>query len=271
MTGRQRARVSAGRLIALFFAALATIGSANATSANTDISDIWWNPNKSGNGVQIVNTGTFAFATGYLYGPNQQPFWFSAELERGDGRAVTFSGPVYVTSGPYYGGPYDPASVTFRQAGTMTFDLANVNAANLSYTIDGVTVSEPVERQPLTFDFYGGSYKGVHTGTTSGCFDPAENDVSVTAAVDVSIIQNGSEMTLARTAGGNICTYEGTYSQRGRMGALTAVFDCGGGGFGTAEFIQMTNEPFMLMARTHETNFATGCTIDGELVGVIPR
>jgi hypothetical protein len=269
MTGRQGAR--AGRLIALGFASLAMIGSAVATSANTDITDIWWNKNKSGNGVQIVNTGTFAFATGYLYGQNLQPFWFSAELELGSGPGVVFSGPVYVTSGPYYGGPYDPATVTFRQAGTMTFVLLAVSSAELTYTIDGVTVTEPVERQPLTLDFHGGLYTGVHTVTTSGCFDPGQNNVSVTTAVDVGIVQNESEMTLTRTVGGNTCTYEGTYSQLGRMGTLTATYSCTGGGFGTALIFQMTNQPFMLMARTRETNDSTGCTIDGELVGVIPR
>lgn len=271
MAGRQRVCARAGKLIVIGFASFAMIGSAVATSANTDISDIWWNKNKSGNGTQIVNTGTFAFATGYLYGQNLQPFWFSAELELGSGRGVAFSGPLYVTSGPYYGGPYDPATVTFRQAGTMTFTLTSVGSAELTYTIDGVAVSEPVERQPLTLDFYGGLYKGVHSVTTSGCFDPGENDVSVTTAVDVGIVQNESEMTLTRTAGGNTCTYGGTYSQLGRMGMFTGTFDCGGGGFGTAEVFQMTNQPFMLMARTRETNFGTGCTTDGELVGVIPR
>ena len=271
MRGRQRARVRAGSFIALCFASVAMIGSTMATSASTDITDIWWNKNKSGNGVQIVNTGTFAFATGYLYGQDQQPFWFSAELELGSGPGLTFSGPLYVTSGPYYGGPYDPANVTFRQAGTMTFAVTSVSSADLTYSIDGVTVSEPVERQPLTLDFYGGLYQGVHTVTTSGCSDPGQNNLSVTAAVDIGIVQLGSEMTLTRTAAGNTCTYEGTYSQLGRMGTFTAAFNCTGGDFGTALIFQMTNQPFMLMARTRETNNSTGCTIDGELVGVIPR
>jgi len=45
----------------LAIATFAMVGSASATSANMDVTDLWWNPNKSGNGYQMVNTGTFMF------------------------------------------------------------------------------------------------------------------------------------------------------------------------------------------------------------------
>jgi len=57
------------------FAGLQTIGGAGATSANIDLSDIWWNPYESGWGMQLVNTGTFVFATIYVYGPDGNPAW----------------------------------------------------------------------------------------------------------------------------------------------------------------------------------------------------
>ena len=142
-------------------AALGMVGTAGATSANTDITDIWWNPAKSGMGFQLINTGTFIFATGFVYGPNNQPTWFYANLNKINANGVTYTGNLGVATGPFYGGAFNPNTVTRRVAGTMTFVLDTVSTGHISYVIDGVAGSEPVERQPLTLDNYNGGLQVV--------------------------------------------------------------------------------------------------------------
>lgn len=39
-----------------------------ATSYSTDSSDLWWNPNESGWGMQLVQQGSFVFATVFICG-----------------------------------------------------------------------------------------------------------------------------------------------------------------------------------------------------------
>ena len=69
-----------GQLLAFVLAAFSLVGNAGATSANTDLSDIWWNPAESGWGMQMVNTGTSVFATVYVYDQNRSPTWLTGEL-----------------------------------------------------------------------------------------------------------------------------------------------------------------------------------------------
>jgi hypothetical protein len=263
-----------GGLVAFVFAALAMVGTAAATSANTDVTDIWWNALKSGTGFQFVNIGGHVFATGYLYGADRQPFWASAELAKVSDNPVTYTGPLYVNTGPYYGGPYDPNTVTQRQAGTMTFVLDTVSTGRLDYSIDGTNVSEPVTRTPLWLDGYSGLYRSVMTITITNCANPAGN-FTTTLPVDINITQNGTQMTQVwAVTDGSTCTYNGTYSQKGRMGAFTSTAaSCAGTGASsdTLTTYQMTNEPYMYMARMFLSNSATGCTYDGEVVGVQPR
>lgn len=258
-----------GSSLALVFAAFAMIGSANATSANTDISDIWWNPKKNGNGYQLVNTGTFVFATAFVYGPDRKPTWMIASLDRtaATANAITYSGPLYVTTGPYFGGPYDPATLTVREAGTMKFILTGISLGELSYTIDGVSVTEPVERQPLTLDDYNGAFAVLFTNTNTGC----PTNSPTTGLAGLNIVQNATEMSQTWTYSDGSCTYRGKYSQLGRMG--TFVADSGSCTTGVVPTsmatFQMTNEPGLFMAR-FDTTISTGCRQSGQLVGLLP-
>ena len=256
-------------LLALLLGGLAVAGTANATSANTDVTDIWWNRAKSGTGYQMVNTGTFLFVTGYLYGADLQPFWFSAELQVPEGASAVFSGPVYVSSGPHFGGPFGPPAVTYREAGAMTFVLTSSDTGRLSYTIDGVEVDELLERQPLTLDTYAGSYRGVYTSTASNC---GEQNGTSTVIVDFFVVQDGQAMSqLWQFPDGSSCTYDGIYTQLGRMGQFDAIYNCSSGDSGPHLMFEMKNVPYMFTARIFAPGSASGCRREGEIAAVIPR
>lgn len=256
------------RLIAWALASCGAAGTASATSANTDVTDLWWNSTKPGSGYQLVNTGKFVFATGYVYDVDMNPFWFSAELAKSDATEPTFTGTLYVSNGPWFGGTYDPSGVTFRDAGTMTFVLKTVDTGEIAYILDGVVVAEKVERQPLTLDDYSGRYSASYTVIASACTS-AGRSVSL---VDVRITQNDTSMLQVWTfPNGNICNYTGTYSQLGRMGRFVANYNCNTGEFGTRTMFEMTNSPQMFTARIVELRTGNGCLRNGEVAAVIPR
>ena len=267
MTFTRGARLRICALIAFAVASFAMVGSAGATSANTDATDIWWNTVKAGNGYEMINTGTFLFVVGYVYGTDRQPFWISGELRKVDAFGNTFTGPLYVNTGPHFGGPYDPATVTQRQAGTMTFVMTANSAGLLSYTVDGVAANESLQRTPLTPDDYNGSFGTVSSSISTGCLNPSNNG-NFFGLIAVNIVQDGTSMTQVWTYKDNTtCTYVGTYSQLGRMGRFVANYSCNTGEVGTAELSEMNNAPKMLMARLvrHSTNL--GCQHQGNIAG----
>ena len=244
-------------------------GPASATSAATDTSDIWWTPGESGWGMQLVHTGTFIFATVFIYGADGKPTWITGELQADPNN--TYTGPAYVNSGPFYGGPWTSGAVTQRQAGTMTFALQYVESGQLTYSVDGVVVNKNVERQPLTLDSYAGSYVGTVTSTASGCTNPAGN-VTVTNAGSLKIAQDGTATTVVYPIAGNgSCTINGTYSQLGRNGRVDGPYTCTTGEAGTAIMFQMNNNnPSMFMARLYLQSPGSGCTTSGQVVALIP-
>jgi hypothetical protein len=56
-------------------------------AAATDFTDIWFIPQESGWGVNIVQSDSFLFATFFIYGSDKAPTWYTALL--------TFDGTRY--------------------------------------------------------------------------------------------------------------------------------------------------------------------------------
>jgi hypothetical protein len=242
------------------------------TSFSTDFTDIWWNKLKSGNGTQMIQTGSFIFVTVYVFGLDRRATWFTGELNFTSGN--TFAGPLLVSEGPPFNGPFDPATVVTREAGTMTFQALSVDTGMLSYTVDGIAVTEPMERQPLTKDNYNGTFAAVGTQTTTNCANQADNGISTNAQV-VQIAQTGSQLeSIAVTQqlpGGVSCAMNGTYSQLGRSGKFVGNYTCTTGEVGMVQWIEMNNHVGQFNARTLLQSTNQGCQRLGRITGVIPN
>jgi hypothetical protein len=254
-------------------AAFAFVVNANASSAKfTDPTDLWWNPSESGWGLQMVNTGTFIYATIYVYGPDGKPVWFAGGLDSVDG--LQWSGPLYTSMGPYFGGAsFDSAAVTVRLVGQMTLTISTINSGQITYSVDGVTVSKTIQRQPLTLDNYTGSYSATFAATVTGCTSTANNG-SRNSPVTVNITQIGNSMSMAWAfADGNSCASSGgAYSQLGRKGLLlNANYSCNTGEVGTLILAEMNAVPNMFTTRMRASSSNIGCVTDGEMAGVIPH
>jgi len=115
-------------------------------------SDIWWTPSESGWGLSIVQGPTnLLCAAWFVYDASGKPTWYT--LQTGEwtyvSRGSVYTGPVYKTAGPYFGGPFDPAQVGITQVGTGTLSFRDSGSGTFGYTIDGVTGTKAIVRMPI--------------------------------------------------------------------------------------------------------------------------
>jgi hypothetical protein len=258
-------------IAAVALGALATTGPAMATSTHTDLTDIWWNPNESGWGLQMVNTGTFVFATIYVYGADGKPTWFTGELSLVNTPGITYSGPLYATNGPYFGGAWNSGAFAYRQAGTMTFVATDSISGTLNYSVDGVAVTKSVQRQPLTLDSYNGHFYTLLRMTQSGCTNSALNGTTF-QVLATTITQVGSAMSLTQVDNSGVsCTSTGTFSQFGRTGFYntdTSGYRCSNNDAGTIALGDMHVDPARFTARISMVSSVSGCKGSG-VIGAV--
>jgi hypothetical protein len=205
------------RTLLLVFALLAT----SAQASSTDYTDIWYNPSESGWGVNMAQNGSFIFATFFVYSTNNSPTWYTGQLSlnASDG---SFSGPLYATTGPYYGGTtFDPTLVTTTPVGSATFRPAGVFGV-ITYNVGGVIVSKNIQRQTLTTVPLVGQYRGGQTGSVASCTDTTQN-TTFGNYIDLTVTQASS--TEARFSfqveGGAACTIEGSIERFGMLSRIT--------------------------------------------------
>ena len=222
----------------LLAAASCVVSPAYATSFSTDESDLWWNPNESGWGMQVVQTGSLMFVAMFVYDQNNNPIWYTA-IGASQGNFV-WTGDLYQTSGPWFGTvQFNPGTVTVTKVGTLTLAALTVTQATVTYSVNGVVVTKAIQRQTLTFDNFGGTYQGMFKQVMT-CTDPTQNgtfDVPVTVNIAHA---GGAAFTLIWTGQAATCTFTGTYGQSGRMGSVpTQSYSCTDGTAGTFQLFEM--------------------------------
>lgn len=114
-----------------------------------DYTDHWWNPQESGWGLSIMqHPSDRIFAAWFVYDQSGQPTWYT--LQPGQWVSSTvYTGPIYKTSGPYYGSTFDPNQVGVVLVGTGTFSFTDYTTGTFTYTVEGVTGSKAITRLPF--------------------------------------------------------------------------------------------------------------------------
>ena len=184
-------------------------------AAAQDYTDIWWNPAEAGWGVNFVQSNQFMFATFFIYGPNNQPFWVTANLTQ-DANGV-WTGPLYQTTGTFYGSPWNPSQQTTSQVGTATFVPTNAYSGTLTYNVGATTVVKQIQRQTLTTIPLGGAYSGAVLSIFSNCNNPADNgSLTYFANITVTQVVNGA-INFEITSDLPVCRIGGNYVQNGSL------------------------------------------------------
>lgn len=264
-------RVISLTLISLVLTAATLYGAAvRATAFTTDQSDVWSANGEPGWAIQLVQRGNAIFATMYVYGPSGQATFYTATLEAQSAQ-FTWSGDLIATTGPWFGTtPFNPALVTTRKVGTMTWSAPFVESGTLTYSVDGVPVSKALTRFLVRYDNYGGTYvAAVHTDTT-GCSNPADNGTSEDSAT-FAVAQNGLGVSINVAGSRGACTFSGTLSQAGQFGAITGTYTCNTGDLGTFQFFEMNVGVNYLTGRLSTINTNDGCRDTGYFAAIRHR
>ncbi|HVF64277.1 MAG TPA: hypothetical protein VNE58_09810 [Casimicrobiaceae bacterium] len=251
------------------------IGCAPLAARGTDYGDLWWNPSESGWGIQTVQQNNVMFITFYVFGTDSRPTWFTGLLTAATSGGSTFTGTLVATTGPYYGGPFTPPAVN-RNAGTITFTATSPTSANVTYTIDGVTVTKSVQRLQVSTLNLSGTYIGSFLSFQHSCAIPAANG-PFNGSGTFTIVHNppAPQVTITATLSDNLrafaCTYQGNYSQLGKIGSISGTYTCNDGRAGNwnANEIELSTLGGIL-GRYSGTNTIPGCQITGGFGGLKP-
>lgn len=251
------------RLLAAVFTTLSTLTFASSTT--TDYSDIWYNANEPGWGLNIVHEGDTLFATLFVYGQNGQPTWFVASGATQQGPASNFTGILYSATGAYFGaGSFNGATLT--NVGTLTFTGTGVGTANLTYSVNGVTVTKAISRNTFRVENVAGTYIGGSMGTWSNCGATRNGYVEASAAYTVS--QDANNSVQIREEGNTFqCSYTGTYTQSGRYGAIAGGGLCSDGvnQTFTASEVSVSRDSWSMKLNVSQIG---GCTFAGRMGGM---
>jgi len=194
--------------------------------AAPNYTDLWWTPSESGWGVNIVQSDNFMFLTFFIYGQDNKPTWYTAQLSL-DAQGA-FSGPLYATTGTYYANPWNTGdAIPPQQVGSALFrpSASNNYQATLTYVVNGVgTVIKAVERQSLTPINIAGAYTGGLAGAQSGC--SASGSYKNTYDLQVAQTAAGAA-TFTFTFPNYACTLTGTLVQNGSQYTMNgAAYRC---------------------------------------------
>jgi hypothetical protein len=114
-------------------------------AAEANYQDLWWNPDESGWGINLVQQGGIIFATLFTYSESGRDKWFVASglARQPDG---SFTGALFSTTGPAFNAsPWVP--IGFGQVGDMTLRFSDGENGTLTYNVGSANVVKSIRRQ----------------------------------------------------------------------------------------------------------------------------
>lgn len=142
-------------------------------AGSADYSALWLDPERPGQGVQLLQSGTLIQGAWYTYDADGRPLWLTFVAAR-TGRIV--GAPLLRFSGPPLGSPWNTPNAV--EVGRVTLDFFSPTQVGLAYTLEGV--SDSLVLVPFTSRSAGG-YTGVW-------WDPA------TPGQSVQLVQGGNQL-----------------------------------------------------------------------------
>ena len=200
-----------------------------STAQLTNFADQWWIPAESGWGASVLQQGDILFIDLFVYGTDGKPTWFTAAATYQTNSPTThsvFTGDLYLTNGPFYGGPFNSAAVTYTKVGTLTFDADSSTTARLTYTVSGVSVAKNVTRQTWKHESLAGVYAGGVSFDTTSCTVSSDNRHTEWFGVFVVAHDKATNVVTMTGQGGEngvnegTMIFSGTYAQSGHMGRI---------------------------------------------------
>jgi hypothetical protein len=253
------------------FAVLLFVAAGRA--AAVDYTDIWYIPTESGWGVNVVQSDAFIFMTFFIYGPDNKPTWYVANVTQDS--SGNFNGPLYSTTGTSFTLPWVPSQYGGAQVGTASFQPTGPSTARLVYTLTSgpilVPVTKMIQRQTLTAITLGSAhpYSGAQFSTFTGC----ANNGSYRDFFDLQLTQfTDGTVTFAflyPEYTNYSCTFSGTLVQLGQLYSVTgATYQCTDGRNTTASMTEIKATAQGVEAR-FSASYGGSCREDARFSGVL--
>lgn len=266
-------RLASAGLVAISLALSCVSLPASATSFSIDYSDLWWNTDENGWGLQFTQRNDIIFATLYVYNTSNAPIWYAAILNYS---GTSWGGNLMQTTGPWFGTkPFNAATVTVNNVGSMSFTPTSASDGVLSYSVNGVSLTKHIQRATFRYDDYSGTYIGVLAFATDGCANPTDLGM-FNNRIEFNITQSGTALSMVSQQQGAaaVCTSSGTYGQDGQFGnttQTTASCSDGSGAGSVTKYYQMNVTPSgvsMNFTAPSSNPGSKGCNVNGTIVGI---
>lgn len=196
-------------------------------------SDLWWNPQESGWGLNVVQQDEIAFVTMFVYGPDGKPTWYVASDARviayGAGGQPHFQGALYKTEGPWHGGAFDPTKVKRTVVGQVTLETLARDRMRVHYSAEGVNnqVKEVVRltwQAPVVAATYAAQFILRQSFPGEVPYGTRVFQAEVLMHFDA-----GQAFMRVDDHLGVRCEYRGPFAQTGKLAKVTGTFTCNGG------------------------------------------
>jgi hypothetical protein len=241
----------------------------DATAAfASDKTDLYYIPAESGWGMTVANQADTIFVTMYVYDSARQPTWFvgTGLLQSTDSQGVnTYGGDWYSVTGPYYGAAtFDPSTVNATKVGTYTYREVSVTTGQITYSVNGTSVTKTAQRQTLANNTkVNGTFGGAYFSTMFACDDPTLNgNPNYFLNLLVAGAPGPTRVTLINQSTGVTCNATGLYSQSGRMGSVSGTMSCSNGFTGRILLFEIEAGTNAISARFN-VNYNNGCAESG--------
>ncbi len=135
-----------------------TAGGRIADYPGYNFTDLWWNSNESGWGVSIHVKNDSLFAAWFVYDQTGRAQWYTIQtgtwsIEQASAATVkpityVYTGKVYKTSGPVYGGIDTLVGpLIVAEVGTASIKFTSSGSATFAGTVEGKSFSKQISRQ----------------------------------------------------------------------------------------------------------------------------
>ena len=203
--------------------------------------DLWFNPQESGWGLNVVQQLDTAFVTLFVYGPDGKPTWYVAPdaevVAIGSGNLPVFNGALYRTEGPAHNGPFDPAKVKAFAVGQLWLETLPSGRIRVSYTVDGAAeIVKEVQRQTWEVPLLAANYQGQFILRESIPGGAPFGVHTYQGEMLVSFGDDGQAFIRVSDPLGPKCEYRGPFTQSGKIARVTGDFTCTSGDFTTGSF-----------------------------------
>ncbi|MEO8101611.1 MAG: Ig domain-containing protein [Betaproteobacteria bacterium] len=122
---------------------------ANSGQPRAIVNDLWWaGTQEDGWGMNIAQQDRMLFPVWYTYDAIGRTTFFT--VPGGTWNGTSFTGDIYTTvSSAWLGVTYNPAQFIATKVGTMTLNFTDQNNATMTYTVNGITQTKSIVRQPF--------------------------------------------------------------------------------------------------------------------------